>query len=100
MASLATAIQYTIRSNLSVTIVAMVKTEVDSINELNRIDTIINNKTAIMKPLPQFIGCPIVNGDQINKIEPRQYKVSLIRSHLKWFINFYRKIFFFSIKGS
>lgn len=56
MASIATAIQYTIRSNLSVTIVAMVnKTELHPIDE-SKIDTMFNKTLE-----PKFIGCPVTD---------------------------------------
>lgn len=76
MVSIATAIQYTIRSNLSVTIVAMVNsTELEEQLEINELDR-ITNKTFIKQP--KLVGCPLPEQpiNSTNQIVKHLYKVS------------------------
>ena len=73
MASIATAIQYTIRSNLSVTIVAMVNNTnlVDHQIGEDNTNVFLLNRTTESK----FIGCPIPMKYLNNKITSHELKV-------------------------
>jgi len=71
MASLATAIQYTIRSNLSVTIVAMVNnTQLTNEHSLNDFESLLNNSVTMQ---PTQVGCPV----------PEQFLNSSNRNNIK-----------------